>query len=213
MTNELSGLRREYNFSTLDEKNVSDGPMAQFTIWMKEAIGAEIVEPNAMVLSTAGKDGSVSARIVLLKGTDHEGFVFFSNYLSRKGLQLAANPKAALTFHWHLPARQVRVEGKVTKISRRESVDYFNSRPLESRISACVSPQSSVIPDRAFLEAMRDGFMLDLGDSSPVCPESWGGYRLRPTSVEFWQGRTGRLHDRLRYSRKNKKWVVERLAP
>ena len=213
MVKQISDLRNEYLPSPLDEKSVDADPFTQFSSWFEDAIRAEIDEPNAMVLSTADLAGNVSARVVLLKGADKNGFVFFSNYQSRKGMQLAENPRAALTFHWHIIRRQIRVEGKVRKVSRKESIAYFNSRPLDHRVSSCVSPQSTVIPDRAFLEAMHKGFMLDLGGSPLACPEQWGGYLLKPTLVEFWQGRAGRLHDRLMYHLVGKKWVLERLAP
>ena len=213
MTKRLSDLRKEYLFSSLDEKTIDADPLKQFSNWFEDAINAEVEEPNAMVLSTADLRGNVSARVVLLKGVDQGGFVFFSNYQSRKGTQLALNPLAALTFHWQPIGRQVRVEGKVKKVSRKESVAYFNNRPHDSRVSACISPQSAIIPDRFFLEAMREGFLLDLGDSPAQCPENWGGYLLRPTMVEFWQGRPHRLHDRLRYQRSGNNWKLERLAP
>ena len=213
MTKLLVDLRKEYLFSTLDEKSVDIDPLIQFSKWFKDAIRSKIEEPNAMVLSTSDLDRNVSGRVVLLKGVENNGFVFFTNYESRKGIQLACNPKAALTFLWYAIERQIRVEGKVNKISRKESEAYFNSRPADSRISTCVSPQSCVIPDRSFLESVREGLILDLNGQSPICPENWGGYLLRPTMVEFWQGRAHRLHDRLRYSRAGNKWLLERLAP
>lgn len=180
---------------------------------MGEAIKGNIDEPNAMVLSTADCQGNVSARYVLLKEFSKNGFIFFSNYESQKAIQLRENPKAALTFLWKPLERQVRIEGTVVKINRNESRAYFDSRPLESRISACISPQSSIIPDRDFLLALRDGFILDLQGRPPRCPENWGGYRLKPQLMEFWQGREFRLHDRTRYQLVNKKWVTEILAP
>jgi pyridoxamine 5'-phosphate oxidase len=213
MTKPLSDLRKEYLFSSLDEKSIDADPLKQFSAWFEEAIHAEIEEPNAMVLSTADRDGNVSGRVVLLKGIDHNGFVFYTNYDSRKGLQLASNPKASLTFPWYAMERQVRVEGSVVKISRQESKAYFGSRPADSQVSACVSPQSCVIPDRSFLESMREGFLLDLDGDRPQCPDNWGGYLLKPTLVEFWQGRAHRLHDRLQFRLAGKKWLVERLAP
>ena len=213
MTKQHADLWKEFLSSSLDEKSIHTDPFKQFSGWFEDAVKAEIEEPNAMVLSTADFIGNVSARVVLLKGVDKGGFVFFSNYQSRKGSQLEANPRAALTFHWQIAHRQIRVEGKVKKITRNESVSYFNSRPLDSRVSACISPQSAIIPDRSFLEAMREGFILDLNGHPPQCPDNWGGYRLKPTLVEFWQGREGRLHDRLRYQWKGNKWNLERLAP
>lgn len=188
-------------------------PLIHFNLWLKEAHEADLPEPEAMVLSTTDLSGHVTARVVLLKGSDHRGFQFFTNYHSRKGLQLAENPKAALTFLWRPMERQIRVEGKVKQLSRKESVAYFNTRPIESRINASISPQSAVIPDRAFLTGMREGFILDLQGEPPVCPENWGGYVLRPETVEFWQSDPFRLHDRLRYRRKGKLWITEILAP
>ena len=213
MTKPLSGLRKEYLISSLDEKSVDPDPLTQFSRWFEEAIHAEITEPNAMVLSTCDLEGNVSGRVVLLKDVEKKGFVFFTNYESRKGIQLASNPKAALTFPWYAIERQVRVEGSVIKLSRKDSETYFNSRPADSRISACVSPQSCVIPGRSFLESMREGFMLDLNGQSPECPANWGGYLLKPTLMEFWQRRAHRLHDRLQYRRSGAKWILERLAP
>jgi pyridoxamine 5'-phosphate oxidase len=213
MTKHLPQLRKEYLVSSLDEKAVNADPLKQFSRWFDDAVHAGIEEPNAMVLSTADPEGNVSGRVVLLKGVEDKGFVFFSNYESRKGMQLSSNPKAALTFLWFALERQIRVEGNVVRISRKESEVYFNSRPVDSRISASVSPQSCIIPDRGFLESMREGFMLDLNGLPPKCPDNWGGYLLKPTLVEFWQGRAHRLHDRIRYSWKKQKWVIERLAP
>jgi pyridoxamine 5'-phosphate oxidase len=213
MRKQLTDLRKEYLFSSLDENSVEKYPLDQFSKWFDEAVHAEIDEPNAMVLSTADEAGTVSARVVLLKGIEKQGFLFFTNYDSRKGRQLVANPRAALTFHWYPIERQIRVEGTVSRISRRESEAYFNSRPADSRLSATISPQSCVIPDRAFLVSMREGLMLDLDGASPRCPDNWGGYLLKPTLVEFWQGRAHRLHDRIQYRLSGRKWVMERLAP
>ena len=213
MTRKLHDLRKEYHFSSLDEKSIGADPLKLFSEWFEEALRLKIVEPNAMVLSTADSEGNVSGRVVLLKGTEKKGFVFFTNYSSRKGEQLASNPKAALTFLWYAMERQIRVEGNVAKISRNKSLAYFNRRPADSQISACISHQSSVIPDRAFLEIKREGLILDLKGKPPKCPENWGGYLLTPTLIEFWQGRAHRLHDRLQYTKSGKKWIMERLAP
>jgi len=199
--------------SSLDEKSVDPDPFRQFSAWLEAAQNAGADEPEAMVLSTCDADGNVSGRVVLLKGTGKNGFIFYTGYDSRKGKQLAANPKAALTFHWPRMERQVRVEGSVSRISRKESEAYFDSRPADSRISACISPQSCVIPERAFLEAMRDGLLLDLAGDAPRCPDNWGGYILKPVLIEFWQGREHRLHDRVQYRLTGRKWVIERLAP
>lgn len=213
MIENIQNLRKEYLFHPLTENETIADPLKQFAVWFGEAVRSKVDEPNAMVLSTSDLAGNISARVVLLKGVEQGGFVFFSNYTSRKGCQLDINPKAALTFLWKEIGRQVRVEGRVRKISRAASRAYFNSRPIDSRISALISPQSSTIPDRAFLEALREGALLDLGNSEPECPADWGGYILRPVLVEFWQGRERRLHDRIQYMRKGNRWVIERLAP
>ncbi len=213
MTKRISELRKEYHAASLDEQFIKTDPLSQFLDWFNESMESEIEEPNAMVLSTSDFNGNVSARVVLLKGIETGGFVFFTSYQSNKGIQLKTNPKAALTFHWHALERQVRVEGKVKRLSRRASVEYFNSRPFDSRVSACVSPQSTVIPDRAFLQSMKEGLLLDLHGLPPLCPDNWGGYCLKPTMAEFWQGRVHRLHDRIRYRLHNKQWIIERLAP
>jgi pyridoxamine 5'-phosphate oxidase len=213
MANLMAGLRKEYLCSSIDEKNVDKDPLKQFEKWFLEAMDAKIDEPNAMVLSTSDPDGNVSGRVVLLKEIAKNGFIFFTNYDSRKGRQIDLNPRAALTFLWYPIERQIRVEGKIIKIARKESEKYFSNRPLESQVSACVSPQSSVVPDRAFLESMREGFILDLNNRPPGCPENWGGYLLKPTLVEFWQGREHRMHDRLQYRQIRNKWIIERLAP
>lgn len=213
MIENIHKLRKEYLFHPLSEDEIGTNPYEQFTGWFEDAIRAKVDEPNAMVLSTSDLEGNISARVVLLKGIEKGGFVFFSNYASRKGSQLAVNPNAALTFLWKEIGRQVRIEGSVKKISHAASKTYYNSRPMESRISALISPQSSVIPDRAFLEALRKGVLLDLGDSEPECPSEWGGYILRPKLVEFWQGREYRLHDRLQYRFSGRRWLIERLAP
>jgi len=213
MSKVIVALRKEYLLSSLDENLVDENPLKQFSLWFDDAVRAEIEEPNAMVLSTADLEGNVSGRAVLLKGVENNGFIFFTNYESRKGIQLACNPKAALTFLWYAIERQVRVEGVVVKINRKESQAYFKSRPADSRISACISPQSCVVPDRLFLESIREEFVLDLNGRPPKCPEHWGGYLLKPAMFEFWQGRAHRLHDRIRYRQAGNKWVIERLAP
>ncbi len=209
----ISHIRREYLGTGLTEKELPDDPLILFGSWFREAVQQKVMEPNAMVLSTASYSGRVTARVVLLKGIENGRFVFYTNYQSLKGIQLAENPHAALTFLWLPLERQIRVEGTVRKTSRKESAGYFHSRPIESRISAAVSPQSSIIPDRQFLEVMRQGFILDLGGRELVCPDSWGGYRLTPNLIEFWQGGVNRLHDRICYRRKNKIWLIHRLAP
>jgi len=211
----IADLRREYHRATLNETDVDSSPVAQFQRWLSEAEKAEVPEPTAMTLATVGDDGRPAARIVLLKGVDADGFQFFTNYESRKGAELAANPLAALLFHWVVLERQVRIEGSVAKATAAESDAYFASRPRLSRIGAWASPQSKPIPDRSWLErefsAARQRFAGE-PDSVPR-PPHWGGYRLVPSTIEFWQGRQSRLHDRIRYRREDTDWRIERLAP
>lgn len=213
MMKNISRLRKEYRGKRLIEPELPKNPFDLFDQWFTFAVQQKVPEPNAMVLSTAFRSGRVTARAVLLKSIEKGQFVFYTNYQSLKGIQLSENPQAALTFLWLPIEKQVRVEGKVRKLSRKNSVDYFNTRPVESRISASVSPQSCVIPDRRFLETMREGFLLDLGSREPDCPETWGGYGLTPDLIEFWQGGMYRLHDRIRYRRNKQSWTIERLAP
>jgi pyridoxamine 5'-phosphate oxidase len=197
----------------LVEQRVNPNPFDQFGNWFAEATRYRVTEPEAMVLSTATADGRPAGRVVLMKHFDYHGYVFFTNYESRKGRHLAVNPWASLTFHWKEMERQVRIEGKVVKTTRQESEAYFNSRPFGSRISAAVSPQSSIIPDRNFLEVMHESLVLDSRETPITRPSYWGGFRLKPVLFEFWQGRENRLHDRIQYSVKHKDWVIERLAP
>jgi pyridoxamine 5'-phosphate oxidase len=206
-------LRNKLISAPLDEKLVEANPFRQFESWFLQAERAEIMEHNAMFLATAGKSGRPSGRVVLLKGFDERGFVFFTNYESRKGEELAENPFAALTFHWKELERQVRIEGKVSKVSAAESDAYFLSRPAESRISALSSPQSKVIPGRSFLEERWNEFDSLTSFSKRQRPAFWGGFRLKPDVIEFWQGRPHRLHDRIRYTKTRKAWITERLAP
>lgn len=211
----LADLRKDYSLAGLLEKDLAKDPFRQFEKWFQEAEAAKVVEPNAMTLSTVGSDGRPSSRTVLLKGLDGRGFVFYSNYESRKGRELANIPRAALLFPWLALERQVIVEGAVTRVSREESEAYFHSRPRASQLGAWVSQQSSVITGRAVLEdAMKALEQKYAGKEVPL-PPAWGGYRVTPETVEFWQGRRSRLHDRLRYRRdgKNGAWSVERLAP
>jgi pyridoxamine 5'-phosphate oxidase len=188
-------------------------PVKLFKTWLKEARLKSEHEPEAMVLATADEDGRPSARMVLYKEVNEDGFCFFTNYGSRKALHLASNPYASLLFYWPGLYRQVRVEGKVKKAPAKVSDDYFASRPLGSRISACISPQSAVIPDRIFLEAMHESFARDLGGKAPERPGNWGGYILVPDRIEFWTGKENRLHDRIQYRKSKSEWIIERLAP
>lgn len=206
-------IRTDYIKGELNEASVLSDPISQFQQWMDQAIGAEVPEPNAMSLATANAAGHPSVRIVLLRGVDEKGFVFFTNYLSHKGTDLAENPHAALMFFWPELERQVRITGTVAKVSVKESDDYFRKRPRSSRIGAWASPQSQVIDDRTFLELRVDEFETKFETGEVIRPAHWGGYRLAPESVEFWQGRASRLHDRVRYVRSEEGWVIQRLAP
>lgn len=208
----IASLRREYMGESLDEADVAAEPFTQFQRWFDEALRTELPMPNAMTLATASTDGTPSARIVLLKGIDHDGFVFYTSYHSRKGRELAANPSAALLFHWTELEREVRVEGKVERVSAGESDEYFASRPLGSRHAAIASPQSELVKNRAVLERSFAEAAAAHGDT-PQRPAYWGGYRLRPLAVEFWQGRPNRLHDRLLYTLDTGRWTLSRLAP
>lgn len=210
----LADLRKDYSLAGLTEKDLARDPFRQFEKWFQEAEAAKIVEPNAMTLATATVDGRPSARTALLKGFDGRGFVFYTNYLGRKGRELEANPHATMLFPWLALERQVTIEGTITKVSREEAEAYYHSRPLLSQLSAWVSQQSSVVSSRKVLEdGMKEMEQKYAGKTVPL-PEHWGGYRLSPERVEFWQGRRSRLHDRLRYCRgEDGSWLVERLAP
>ena len=208
----LGDMRKSYERAAFDENAALDQPLHQFEQWMNEAIAAKVPEPNAMTVATVGPDLRPSTRVVLIKSFDARGIVWFTNYKSRKGLELAGNPYAALQFHWVEMERVVRIEGRVEKVSDAESDEYFHSRPLDSRVGAWASPQSQVIANRAVLVARAAEygakFMLQ-----PPRPEHWGGYRLVPEQWEFWQGRKSRLHDRVRYRLDADQWIKERLAP
>ncbi|GAB1386318.1 pyridoxamine 5'-phosphate oxidase [Melaminivora sp.] len=208
----LADLRKSYERAELDEQASQAQPLRQFDQWLQEAVAAQVPEPNAMTLATVGSDLRPSTRIVLIKGYDEHGIVWFTNYGSRKGCELAGNPFAALQFHWVELERVVRIEGLVEKVSDAESDAYFHSRPLDSRIGAWASPQSQVISGRGVLvaNAARYGAQFLL---KPPRPAHWGGYRLVPERWEFWQGRKSRLHDRLRYRLEAGQWLRERLAP
>ena len=209
---DLSELRREYAVGGLSEADLADDPITMFRTWMHDAVVAGLHEPNAMVVATATAAGVPSSRLVLLKGLDDRGFVFFTNYESRKGVELLANPACALLFPWHDLERQVRVEGAAARLSRQENEAYFATRPRGSQLGAWASPQSQVVAGRAALDAgyaeMDERYPKDV-----PTPPNWGGFRVAPERVEFWQGRRGRMHDRLRYRRVSTGWVTERLAP
>jgi pyridoxamine 5'-phosphate oxidase len=211
----IAELRREYARSRLDERDLAADPFAMFALWFAQAVETAVPEPNAMTLATAAPDGTPNARIVLLKGVDARGFVFYTDYRSRKGAELAANPVAALVFYWHELERQVRVVGTVSRVADAESDTYYRSRPLGSRFGAWASEQSAVLPSRAELEARLASVEARHPDGNVPRPHHWGGFRVEPAEVEFWQGRESRLHDRLRYRRDaaGTPWVVERLSP
>jgi pyridoxamine 5'-phosphate oxidase len=208
----IPDLRRDYARQALQETELAADPLQQFELWLRDAMEAELEDPTAMTMATVGADGVPSARVLLLKGIDQAGFLFFTDYRSRKAVELSTNPSAALTFWWSRLERQVRVQGAVAKIPREESEAYFATRPRESRLSAWASEQSSVVAGRAELEAEVRAVADRFGDDVPL-PDHWGGYRLVPSAVEFWQGRRARLHDRIRYVRQAAGWRIERLAP
>ena len=210
---EISELRREYRAAGLDRDQLDDDPVAQFGRWFGEAERADLIEPNAMTLATASPAGRPSARVVLLKGFGPDGFVFYSNYASRKGEELAANPHAALVFWWPPLERQVRLEGRVERTTTEESEAYWASRPLGSRLAALASAQSQVLADREELVRRVEELAARHRDGDVPLPEAWGGYRLVPEAFEFWQGQPNRLHDRFRYTRRQDGWLVERLSP
>lgn len=214
MSKQIEDVRKEYVRGRLLEQEIGSDPFAVFGEWLRAAIDSGLREPNAMTLATVAADGRPAARVVLLKGFDVDGFVFFTNYESRKGRELAANSAAALVFWWGELERQVRIEGSVAKLAPAESDAYYASRPIGARLGAWVSPQSTVIPDRMLLEARLAELEAEYAGREPQRPPFWGGYRVTPSVVEFWQGGRHRLHDRLRYTRRpDDGWSIERLAP
>ncbi len=218
MQKKIANLRRDYQSRTLDITELSSDPFLQFKNWFDEAL--EIAnetkgfEANAMTLCTATPDGQPSARIVLLKGFDENGFIFYSNYKSKKGQEIETNPNVALVFHWHDLERQIRIEGQAGRVEASLSDKYYNSRPRKSRLGAWASPQSQTIDNREILENNMQQLQADYGEEKPIPrPPHWGGYRVAPSMIEFWQGRSSRLHDRIVYQKDNEAWRIQRLAP
>lgn len=209
----LQNLRQEYRSAELAEGDVEKNPIDQFAKWFTAALEAQLYEPNVMTLATADRFGKPSARIVLLKGFDHNGFSFYTNYESEKGKELKENPQAALVFFWPELERQVRINGVVSKLDPQVSSDYFHTRPKGSQIGAVASPQSKVIERREVLEEKVIQLTKDYAESEVPCPEHWGGYLIEPLYLEFWQGRPSRLHDRIAYELIDGNWVISRLAP
>jgi pyridoxamine 5'-phosphate oxidase len=210
----LSDLRQEYTLAGLKESDLDSNPFKQFDKWFQQALAAGLPEPNAMTLATATLAGKPSARIVLLKGFDERGFVFFTNYESQKGRELLANPQAALVCYWIELERQVRISGRVSRVSAEESEEYFQSRPLGSQLGAWASQQSEVVGGRKTLEERLEQLTREYQTKPVPLPPYWGGYRVAPETIEFWQGRPNRLHDRLRYTlQANSHWLIERLSP
>lgn len=210
----IAAMREDYQKDTLEISDVKENPIEQFGIWFKEATLSKELEPNVMTLATATKEGIPSARIVLLKGIQDEQFVFYTNYNSEKGKEIAANPNVSLVFCWLTMQRQIRIQGTITKVSEATSTAYFQSRPKGSQIGAMTSPQSSVIEDRTVLENRKAALEIEYENSEVLPrPSHWGGYQIKPTMIEFWQGRTSRLHDRIRYTKTGNEWKIERLAP
>lgn len=215
MDSSIADLRQNYTLAGLSEADLDSNPIQQFNLWFEQALAADLIEPNAMTLATATADGKPSARIVLLKGVSEQGFVFYTNYGSQKGRQLIANPYAALVFHWDKLERQIRIEGKVEKLSSVESLEYFHSRPKASQLGAWTSNQSQVIANREVLEQKLASLQAQYSDEDTIpLPEHWGGFRVVPNRLEFWQGRPSRLHDRLLYDLEaDGSWSISRLAP
>ncbi|MCY3773742.1 MAG: pyridoxamine 5'-phosphate oxidase [Gemmatimonadetes bacterium] len=210
---DLEALRREYVFGNLSEQDLDDNPFRQFDIWFADAVGAGIELADVMTVATASPAGVPTARMVVLRGVDERGFVFYTDYRSAKSRDLLENPRAALVFYWRELGRQIRIAGAVQKVSSEESARYFHSRPLESRLAALSSRQSEVIPDRKVLEERYEALKAEYPEGDLPYPDNWGGFRVSPDEFEFWQGRERRLHDRIRYRRDGGVWVTERLSP
>lgn len=214
LNQQVAALRKDYRLAALDESEVEQHPVKQFEKWWQDAINSQLDEPNAMTLATSTPEGRPSARIVLLKSFDTDGFIFFTSYESRKGVEMAANPQVSLLFFWRELERQVRIDGRVSKTTAAISDEYYHTRPMGSRIGAIASPQSRVIPHRSFLEEQVNIVAAKYVLEEPPRPQHWGGYIVKPALVEFWQGRSNRLHDRVQYTlEENGMWKIERLAP
>ena len=209
----IQNLRQDYRSASLSENDVDSNPILQFKKWFQDAVSSQLYEPNVMTLATSDRFGKPTARIVLLKGIDEDGFVFYTNYESKKGRDLVENPQAALVFFWPELERQVRIEGVVSKVSEQTSSEYFHSRPIGSQIGAMASPQSKVISDRESLERKVEQLTTQYADQEIPRPLHWGGYLVEPTHIEFWQGRPSRLHDRIVYDLVEGSWIINRLAP
>lgn len=209
----IQNLRQDYRSASLSENDVDSNPILQFKKWFQDAVSSQLYEPNVMTLATSDRFGKPTARIVLLKGIDEDGFVFYTNYESKKGRDLVENPQAALVFFWPELERQVRIEGVVSKVSEQTSSEYFHSRPIGSQIGAMASPQSKVISDRESLERKVEQLTTQYADQEIPRPLHWGGYLVEPTHIEFWQGRPSRLHDRIVYNLVEGSWIINRLAP
>jgi len=209
----IQDLRKDYTLASLTSETIDKDAIKQFKVWFQEALDAKVEEPNAMILSTIKKNGMPSARVVLIKGIQEDGFEFFTNYQSNKAKEIADNAKASLLFFWPALERQIRIEGTVEKCSSKRSDEYFESRPEGSKLGAWSSPQSQIIESRALLENMVEETNKKFKEQEINRPYFWGGYLVKPTSIEFWQGRASRLHDRLLYTKEQEKWKIERLAP
>ena len=209
----LFDFRKNYSSISLIKKELEQNPFIQFRKWFEDAKNAKIIEPNAMCLATVGKNGQPSSRMLLLKSFDLNGFVFFTNYESKKGLEIKENPLGSVLFYWDLLEREIRIEGKISKISTQDSDDYFDSRPFGSKIGALISKQSTVINNDDFLKKEKEKNILDFENKKITRPKNWGGYILIPNLFEFWQGQPDRIHDRFQYKLENNNWLIERLSP